>query len=332
MWRRVLSTALKLAVAVALVWWLVSSGIIDVGQLTASLSTARGAALGAVAALLGIAAEVLMAWRFSYMLEHRGVDVPRAEVIGLTLAANMVGLVLPGIAGADAMRVTYLAGRTHERRVDAITAVFVDRVVGLVGLVVLAAVTSPVIALSGIAHVPVQMLWVGPVLAVVAGLASLLLASPAFGRSGPFRRLLDRLPAWLTRSGSVVRAYARSPRTLVWAVLLAVASHAALVGSFICAGLILRDPVPVAAHFALDPLAMVLNAVPVTPGGLGLTEGAFSLLYRGAGSSSGGDVGMLGRVLYYAGFTLAGLPALLTMRSPMRRAAEALPTDEQDQG
>jgi uncharacterized membrane protein YbhN (UPF0104 family) len=84
-----------------------------------------------------------------------------------------------------------------------------------------------------------------------------------------------------------------------------------MVGTFICCAMAIHDSLPLTSHFVLDPLAMMLNAVPISPGGLGLTEGAFGVLFTGAGSPNGAIVGLLGRLLLYAASTPVALFALV---------------------
>jgi uncharacterized membrane protein YbhN (UPF0104 family) len=64
----------------------------------------------------------------------------------------------------------------------------------------------------------------------------------------------------------------------------------------------------------LNPLAMAMNAIAVTPGGIGLAEGAFSFLFEMVGSPNGGMVGLLGRIIQYGVFAAGGAVAILVMK------------------
>ena len=44
---------------------------------------------------------------------------------------------------------------------------------------------------------------------------------------------------------------------------------------------------------------MVMNVIPITPGGVGVTESAFSYLYDAAGCAMGATIGILGRTIQY---------------------------------
>ena len=55
-------------------------------------------------------------------------------------------------------------------------------------------------------------------------------------------------------------------------------------------------------HAVLNPIAVTMNAVPVTPGGLGVTEGAFAYLAQAAGSDNGALIALISRMIQYAVF------------------------------
>jgi uncharacterized membrane protein YbhN (UPF0104 family) len=47
---------------------------------------------------------------------------------------------------------------------------------------------------------------------------------------------------------------------------------------------------------------MAMNMVPITPGELGISESAFSLLFQIAGSANGATIGFRGRFIQYGVF------------------------------
>jgi uncharacterized membrane protein YbhN (UPF0104 family) len=55
---------------------------------------------------------------------------------------------------------------------------------------------------------------------------------------------------------------------------------------------------------AVAPLGLLANALPLTPGGLGIGEKGFELLYNAVGGQNGGNSFLLSRVFLFA-------PALL---------------------
>ena len=110
-------------------------------------------------------------------------------------------------------------------------------------------------------------------------------------------------------------------------IILSLVNHTLVILSFVTAGILLVDSLPIYAHLALDPLAMVMNMIPITPGGLGVTEGAFSFLFQAFGSPNGAIIGLFGRLIQYSVFSFAGIVALfsLKLKSTIHVADEKAP-------
>jgi uncharacterized protein (TIRG00374 family) len=108
----------------------------------------------------------------------------------------------------------------------------------------------------------------------------------------PFARLVAGLEQFGSRR-----------RYLLMAFALAITTHTLLVGSFWCVsrGLPIKGPTFV-QNATIVPLALVAGAMPLTPGGLGLTEAALARLYENIGlqGSDGALVALTYRALTYA--------------------------------
>ena len=83
---------------------------------------------------------------------------------------------------------------------------------------------------------------------------------------------------------------------------------------FVIMGILIQDTLPVLAHFIINPIALLLNGIPLTPGGLGITESAFAYLYQAADSQNGAVISLLGRLNQYLVYAIIGIPALFLVR------------------
>ncbi|OHB65772.1 MAG: hypothetical protein A2V70_08945 [Planctomycetes bacterium RBG_13_63_9] len=316
---RAASLVAKLAVAAALVYWLLATGRLDVGAFRSI--TLDGSAIwlimaGAVGVLAG---QLLMALRLRLLLRSHRLTVSPARTLGLTLIGSFSGAVLPGLVAGDAVKAFYLFGDAAGRRSRALAVVLIDRVVGLYSLFLLGTIALAVAWLTGRAPIESPVLWIAPaaVLAVTAG--AVLMAREGHDRIALLGRVRDRLPTKLGRVFEALRSSSRRPGLLAAAVGLSLANHALVVLTFWIAGVLLGSDsitggLPTLGYFVLSPLAMVMNVVPLTPGGIGITEGAFSLIYASAGSAGGGTIGLLGRLIQYLTFVGGGCAALLLVR------------------
>jgi uncharacterized membrane protein YbhN (UPF0104 family) len=159
-----------------------------------------------------------------------------------------------------------------------------------------------------------NVLLVGPATVVVTTLAMILLASDRFFNASFVRGLLSRAPRRLRNFVSALHDYLKAPRLVTTVVAISVINHTLVVWTFIIAAVLIRDTLPIYMHFVVNPLAFLLNAVPLTPGGLGLAESAFSFLYEMAGSPNGAIVGLLGRLILYGVFVISGAVAFLMLK------------------
>ena len=103
------------------------------------------------AVLVSIATVPLMAFRWRLLLSAKRIDVPIAWLTRTYFVALFAGQFLPAAIGGDAVRAVELGRRTHDAP-EAVASVLIDRLVGLVSLVVLA--LAAVIAGGGSARRP----------------------------------------------------------------------------------------------------------------------------------------------------------------------------------
>src|SRR5580765_7881207 len=134
--RRVTVMALKLAVSVALLAWLFSR--VDMAALWA---TARRASPFWMAIAFTIyALNVLLSiWRWWLLVEAQDLDVPFRQLSASMLVALFFNNFLPSNIGGDVIRIGDTA-RAARSKTLAATVVLVDRGLGLMGLVFVAAV------------------------------------------------------------------------------------------------------------------------------------------------------------------------------------------------
>ena len=86
------------------------------------------------AVLVSIATVPLMAFRWRLLLSAKRIDVPIAWLTRTYFVALFAGQFLPAAIGGDAVRAVELGRRTHDAP-EAVASVLIDRLVGLVSLV-----------------------------------------------------------------------------------------------------------------------------------------------------------------------------------------------------
>ena len=156
---------------------------------------------------------------------------------------------------------------TSDSRTAIFSAVVLDRVFGILALLVLSTLGVGFALATGFEGIPAGLLeWL---LLPLGGalLVLLLFGSRALQRSRMTLWLQGKLPPALGRLMASLRVVAKSYRVLGGCLLLSLASQIFTVLSFVFIGMVIRDQLPVLFHFIVNPLALLLNGVPITPAG-----------------------------------------------------------------
>jgi uncharacterized membrane protein YbhN (UPF0104 family) len=304
----------KLVLAGGLVYWLYRSGSIDMGLLARTRPTPRNLALGAGAVLCMVGVACLIALRLRILLHYSRFAVAYHDILYITLVSSLFGVLLPGLVGGDAIKAGYLCSRVVERRSNALATVVFDRIVGLYGLVMVSALALLAVGLTGRACLPSEAYWIAPAMLAAGALGALVFSNRRILQSPPMAKLLRLLPCPAQDFLKTIKTFVGAPRLLLLSVCLSTLSHALAVCAFVLLAQVVEDPLSPMLHFVLNPLAMLMNAVPLTPGGLGLTESAFAYLFSLVGSLNGALVGLMGRLAQYLVYIVGGLISLLLLR------------------
>ncbi|MDP6839727.1 MAG: lysylphosphatidylglycerol synthase transmembrane domain-containing protein [Planctomycetota bacterium] len=276
--------------------------------------------LGALLALL--LGAFLTAMRWWWLLAASGCPARAGPVLRLSFLGLFFNMALPGLTGGDVARAA-LATREHpERRAEALVSVVVDRLLGLVTLVLLAALVS--LFLQGAAGeqlAPLRSPIIGGALLLLGltwlvlrpGLRRLLGLDRWLGRLPQGRRLL-KLDRALSRVGS-------RHGVLAGALVLSLLNHLCtataiygLLGSLGGPGV----PVPSWTEvLGIMAVANTISALPLAPAGWGVGEAAFGTLFSLLGFNP--TLGVALSVLYRLSATALSLGAGLVLLAPAGR-------------
>lgn len=306
--------AIKLTAGGAILYWLYRSDYFDPAVVQRISPDSGSVSLLLAGSILLASGAVLISIRLWLLLRLLGIELEWRETLRINLAAMCLGMVLPGLVGVDAIRLTWFCLMKSHSRTAVFAAVVLDRVAGIFALLVLSALGVGFALVTGFDRIPDGLLeWL---LLPLGGavLVLLLLGSQSLKQWRIMRWLQARLPARVGRIMASLQVVAKSYRILGGCLLLSLLSQMFTVLSFVFIGLVIQDQLPVLFHFIINPLALLLNGIPVTPGGLGITESAFAYLYQLAGSENGAVIALLGRLNQYLVYAIIGIPVLMTFK------------------
>ena len=277
--RRVFVISLKLLVSVGLLAILLSR--VDLHELWAG---ARNASVVWITVALGVYAVSFVAatWRWRLLLGAQHVWLPRRALFGSYLVAAFFNNFLPSNIGGDVVRIRDTAQPAGSKTL-ATTVVLVDRILGLMGLVLVAALGATLAAtVRGQAPSPIwpSWLWAG-FLVGVAAIAPAILAPAGFGRL--LQPLTIMHPTWVgdriaTLTGALAR-FRECPGLLARCFTGAVAVQALLVVYYLAVVYALHIPVTIWDLAVIVPVSFVAQLVPISVNGFGVRELVFSAYF-----------------------------------------------------
>jgi glycosyltransferase 2 family protein len=323
--RRILFTA-KLALAAFLLWLLFEYELLDFRPLRNLLDAWW---ILAAAAVLAFAHWPLGAWRWYILLNFQGIPASFGATFRVAYAATFFGLYLPGLVGNDVVRIGLGLSLPRSTLPVLALSVLADRLIGLMGLLAIGVGASMAYLMYLPAgHEPAQ---IRTVVLLLGGMFASAFAAMVVGaffatRLEPMARRGD----WAQR-GALLRLTARlisaaryclsRPRILVLTLAASIVLHSLTLGclAILASGLGLGD-VSAWKYALAGSMTLVVNALPVTPGGIGIGEAAFSQLLLWLEPAAGALPYATTFLAYRVIAALTLLPALAFMPVVFRRA------------
>jgi uncharacterized membrane protein YbhN (UPF0104 family) len=290
-------------------------------------SSVRSASLPWVAAALGlyVVQMIVSTWRWGLLLVPQGVGLGHRRLLSSYLVATFFNNFLPSNIGGDVVRIRDTA-RPAKSRTLAATVVLFDRGIGLMGLVLVAAVGATAAAAGAggtrVMGVLPSWLWAGLLLATLIS-APMVLAPAGFGR------LLQPLtvfhPEWvgrrITRITDALARFRERPWSLVGAFGGAVLVQALLVLFYAAVARSLDIPISVWHLAVIVPVSFVIQMVPVSVNGFGVREATFSFYFGRLGLPIESAMALsLGSTALVMLFSLSGAAVYVARRHPHTHA------------
>jgi len=307
--KKLLLFVIRLGIAALLILWLIRSGRLDLQSLVELRPDASGWGLIVLAVGTILTGLFILSVRLRWLLAAIDLHVSYVTSLRVTLLGVFSGTLLPGLVGGDVVKAATLCKGLAKGRRAAVGAVVADRLLGLYCWFLLSALMLLAGWVSGrVPEIPRAVMAL-PILVAFGAPIALVAGRVVGDRLAPLvpGRFAERVEPIL----SSLRSLSESPGLLLWVILLSLVNHALAIVSFTVAGELLQSPLSALHHGILDSLALTLNALPFSPGGLGLAEGGFSYLYEAVGVADGATVGVLGRVFIYIAYVGGGLLAIM---------------------
>jgi glycosyltransferase 2 family protein len=298
------------------------------------------------AAVLMASAASLQIYRWYILV--RALDLPFTvrDAFRLSFVGIYYNTFFPGSVGGDLLKAYFLAHAHPERKARAISSVLADRALGLFGLILFVAVLGSIAWATGDPRINgnpelQRIVKITVIVAASSGLVFLLLGFLPQSRVDRFAGRLKWIPKvgnGLANMWHATVDYRARLKIVLLCVVLSAVSHFALVFAFHCASRVF-PPVPPAdpavelatlpEHMVIAPIGFIVQAIPISPGGVGVGEAAFGWLYKLSGRpESRGIISRLSLRLVEWLIGLTGYIVYLRMRAEVREIQHEVEEDE----
>ena len=270
----------------------------------------------------------LLALRWQQSLKLFGVPMTVKSCLKIQYIAHCFMIISPGVLGVEAVKILYLIKYNKgTKKTTCLSISLVDRFVGLYGLFLIGTVGSLAFIFmsftgNGEMAIPNALFYVvlGPILLSLGT----TMAVPIITYSrfkiflGKYKQVA--IVSFVLQIVEALHYFKENKVEFAKLVGLSVVNHAIVIFIMYCIGVSIGDSLSLFNHFMLDSIGLIANVVPITPGGLGISESVFSFIFNFMGSNNGSLIMFLLRIEMYAVFLVFGLPLLLADRKLFSKA------------
>jgi uncharacterized membrane protein YbhN (UPF0104 family) len=316
---------------------LVRSGKLSLADIQTFLSNPRAAVI-CLLLIMTLYATAFVRWRL--LLRSQGIFLKYREVFQLGMLGQFFSTFIPGAVGGDLIKAVYVARRFPDRKMQTVSTILMDRIIGLMAMIVLGATAFLVGRERVLASPhPSAPLVAGLGWALVAGAVVVLLGLsllPWIGRSLPAEMPASwkhRFPRLVRFEGLYLAAKAYQSRTSsLWLGMgMSFFMHMLNVSVLFTVARSVFGAAPWgnvdAPLFILGSiLGLASTAVPVAPMGLGVGQFAFAAIFQAMGAPTENFGALLITGLQMSGLlvNLTGSVFFATYRHEVREVSSEL--------
>jgi uncharacterized protein (TIRG00374 family) len=240
--------------------------------------------------------------RVRYLLAHQRIATGVWQCFLYNCAGVLYSAFLPGGISGDAVRAYLFMKAVPNRRLAILGAMVLDRVLGLVSMVFLGLIAAFYMAINVAFIRPYLAGFTAIFLALVGGVALLhfIGGRHRHDEAAAPKGLVEIIWSKVTRMVASLRIHEYAPRVLTMAVLQSMVIHLLVVVLIFLCSVHSNAGLDFLGVFVATPIGLLVNAIPLSPGGLGIGENAFELLYRTIGGRNGANSFLLARVFIYS--------------------------------
>lgn len=213
---------------------------------------------------------LITSYRWNELLKALDIFIGQSRAFVLSMVGAFYNTFMPGSTGGDLLKAYYVAKQTPHRT-RAVLSVLIDRVIGLLALVILGGVMA-----AYQYHIPACRKVALGCAAILAGVIFTLFIyyNPLLRRITGLDFLLSRLPMQrqVQKAREAMEIYRRHPLVPLWALIVTFPVHITVTVSAMLAGMAFDLPLTPLYYWAAVPVIVLVGAIPISPQGAGVME------------------------------------------------------------
>ncbi|MEO6435349.1 MAG: lysylphosphatidylglycerol synthase transmembrane domain-containing protein [Tepidisphaeraceae bacterium] len=236
---------------------------------------------------------LLTGLRWHLLLTAVAIHIGAAKAFVINMVGAFYNTFLPGSTGGDVIKAVYAARLAPDHRTRAVMTVLIDRVIGLLGLIMLGGAMAAYLAVrpeqvgEAVAKRCAQVAIGAAAILSMTALGLAVIYIPLLRRITGFDFLIARLPGKVRERAEkalhTMEIYRQRPGYVLAALLITFPVHITVIFSAMCSGMAFNLPLTAGYYWVVVPVVVLAGAIPISPQGAGVMEFFAILLTRKQG-------------------------------------------------
>ena len=275
--KKVLVPVIQAAVTTLLLWWIFHDPS-KRAQMVQALGKADPLWLVPGFLCFGLVL-VCAAFRWQLLMKVQGIDLPWFRVWQLVMIGMFYNLFLPGGTGGDLVKVFYAVKEAPQRKSAVFLSVVVDRIAGMVALIIVSAAVFLWFRETLMA-LPIVRAFLVTVAIIFGAFLGLIALAVAVDRFHLAKRLPARMPchAAILEIARAFSVYARDWKVIVASILISMPLNLFIFGTGIFAAFAFVGNPGAAAMTSVIPIVNTISSLPISLAGIGVREKLFAMM------------------------------------------------------
>lgn len=279
-----LTASLKIIFTISMITWLVTSGKLDFSLLQTSLTTGFEVYICAFIVLINL---FMTSFRWKILLEFKSQEkLPFYQIFKINWIGQFFSAFLPGVVTGDIIKLLYVKDlHLNFNKAFLLTSVFIDRILGLIGLLVLGGSVSLVNYSDLVSHGNKIknlihfnfLLFLGALIFI----ACVFVSKPIQKK---ITNLVSKIPSIgkkIIHIFEQIWLFGSSFSNVLICILISILVHlSSIVAFYYIAKPFFNVDISLAQMFGIIPIGFISTAIPIAPSGAGVGHYVFDELFK----------------------------------------------------